>query len=224
MGSVHIHSRKLNETAQQKAFQPHHKLFSLIINWSSDKWFGAHWRLGAGWGHDAGATPQTTADLLSEIRKNDILPKAPCSSHLPHQIIKKIVMTSHKWGAADCRRSAFINLKCGIRGHNYPPPLIKHLWAKLLWKCISSLITGVKLLPQMGVFQPPKKYDYQIKCQPGCCIFNSQSCLLIPPHYLPDLSPPKTETNQHSDYFVTYLFLSLVPPPLHFFSSSCLSS
>lgn len=64
-----------------------------------------------------------------------------------------------------------------------------------------------------GCLPAPQKYDYQIKCQPGCCIFNSQSCLLIPPHYLPDLSPPKTETNQHADYFVTYLFLSLVPPP-----------
>lgn len=67
-----------------------------------------------------------------------------------------------------------------------------------------------------GRLAPPKKYDYQIKCQPGCCIFNTQSCLLIPPLYLPDLSPPKTETNQHSDYFVTYLFLTSAPitPPI----------
>lgn len=162
MGSVRIHSRKLNETAQQTAFQPQHQLFSLIINWWSDKWFRVQWWLGAGRGHDAGAMQQTTAGLLSEIWENNIPPKALRSSHHSHQTIKEIVMTSHTWGAADHRRSAFINLKCGIRGHNYPPPrlpgtsLIIYLWAKLVWKCISWLITGVNLLPQMGVFQPPK--------------------------------------------------------------------
>lgn len=62
-----------------------------------------------------------------------------------------------------------------------------------------------------------EKYDYQIKCQPGCCIFNTHSCLLIPPLYQPDLSPPRpcpkseTETNQHSDYIRIYLLHTSIP-------------
>lgn len=54
-----------------------------------------------------------------------------------------------------------------------------------------------------------KKYDYQIKCQPGCCIFNSQSCLLIPPLYLPDLSPHSFPKNWNKPTFRIFCDLSL---------------
>lgn len=55
----------------------------------------------------------------------------------------------------------------------------------------------------------PKKYDYQIKCQPGCCIFNSQLCLLIPPLYLPDLSPQSFPKNWNKPAFRLFCDLSL---------------
>lgn len=93
--------------------------------------------------------------------------------------------------------------------------------AKLVWKLNISSITEVKILPQMIISQLVKKHDCQIKCHQGCCIFNTHSCLLIPLLYLPliwaprptlsFLLPPKTETNQHSDYFGVYLLLTSFP-------------
>lgn len=88
-----------------------------------------------------------------------------------------------------CWLSYLSDLKFGISGHNYSlispllpgTYLIIYIGTKLVWKCNISLTTQVKILPQMIVFAAHKKYDYQIKCHPGCCIFNTHSCLLILP-------------------------------------------
>lgn len=107
--------------------------------------------------------------------------------------------------------------------------LITLLRAKLVWKCNISLITEVKILPQMIVSLHHKKYDYQIKCHPGCCIFNTHSCLLIPPLYLLDLSPlllpPKNWNRPTLRPFLGFISSSLQfqsHPP--YFFSGCLWS
>lgn len=97
-----------------------------------------------------------------------------------------------------CWLSYLSDLKFGISGHNYSlispllpgTYLIIYIGTKLVWKCNISLTTQVKILPQMIVFAAHKKYDYQIKCHPGCCIFNTHSCLLILPPLLSSWSEP----------------------------------
>lgn len=95
---------------------------------------------------------------------------------------------------------------------------------------ISSLNTEVILFPQT-VLHPPKKYDYQIKCQPGCCIFNSQSCLLLPPPLSAWSEPPLfpqtlKQTNIHTILWLISSLLQLQshPPCFVFFFCCCLWS
>lgn len=123
-----------------------------------------------------------------------------------------------------CWLSYLSDLKFGISGHNYSlispllpgTYLIIYIGTKLVWKCNISLTTQVKILPQMIVFAAHKKYDYQIKCHPGCCIFNTHSCLLILPPLLsswsePPFHFPKNKQTNTRTIFVVYLFLTSIP-------------
>ena len=100
-----------------------------------------------------------------------------------------------------------------------------------MWKCNISLITQVKILPQMIVFAAHKKYDYQIKCHPGCCIFNTHSCLLIlpPPSIFliraPLPLPQKLkQTNIQTILWFISSWLQFQSHPPYFFFHRCLWS